>query len=433
MAGDESTIYAALTFGGAAAARIGAAGARPADGGDPAGAAGADAASADAAGADAVGAWAPLQPDLTVIEARRGADVAWRTELAGGGGPLTRSGALVVATLGGTGTVAGVPLRGSPGAVAVGLDAAAGTMRWRLALDSSKWAVITAMSPADGGGVVIGGLFDGTLRADTRLVSSGGKADGFVALVSATGQVSLLVRVGGPGADAVHGVAAVGNRLAIAGTFAPGADLLGTALEARDPRSPLADVFVAELDVRTTRPRWTAVFGGKLDDAVAGVAIDARGRVAVAGVARDVVHVNGQDLRAQGGADALVAWWDKDGAPGPALLFGGAGFDGASAITAAGDRVVIGTFFSGALRTSDRTVTVVGIDDALLVALDGAAIVDTWHAGGPGREEITGLAAVPGGFVAGLAHTEGARVGDAAVAAPRAPLAGAAVMVRPVR
>jgi hypothetical protein len=379
------------------------------------------------------GAPAAPRPQQTVIEARRGAAVTWRTELAGGGGPLARSGALVVATIGGTEAAAGVPLRGSPGAVAVGLDAATGAVRWRLALDSSEWAVIAAVSPADGGGVVIGGSFGGTLRAGSRVVSSGGKADGFVARVSAAGEVELLVRVGGPGADAVRGVAASGARIAIAGTFAPGADLLGTALEARDPRSRLGDAFVAELDARTARPRWTAVFGGKLDDAVAGVAIDARGRVAVAGVARDVVHVNGLDLRAQGAADALVAWWDQDGAAGPALLLGGAGFDGASAIAAAGDRVIVGVFFSGALRAGERTVTAVGGDDALLVALDGATVVDAWPAGGPGREEIAGLAALPGGFVAGLAHTAGARVGDAALAAPRDPLAGAAVVVRPVR
>src|SRR6185436_3872965 len=153
--------------------------------------------------------------ERTVIEARRGAPevgtngaagdrrratVAWRAELDGGGGPLVRSGALVVAAIAGTVAAGGVSLRGSPGAIAIGLDAATGTVRWRLAIDSSEWAVITAACPAgDGaGGVLLGGSFGGTLRAGARVVSSGGVGDGFVARVSAAGEVGFLIRVGGP-------------------------------------------------------------------------------------------------------------------------------------------------------------------------------------------------------------------------------------------
>jgi len=350
-----------------------------------------------------------------------------------------------VAAVAGTNRAGGLAVRGSPGAVAVGLDAATGAARWRLAFDSNDWAVIAAVAPAPDGGAVIGGAFAGTLRAGARVVSSGGKADGFVARVSAAGELTLLARMGGPGADGIRGVAAAGDRIAIAGTFAAGADLLGTALEVREPRSPAADAFVAELDAATGRPRWAATFGGPLDDAVAGVAIDARGRVVVAGTARDVVHVNGRDLRADGAGDVLVAWWEPDGAPGPAILLGGRGFDGATAVAAAGGRgaprAIVGAFFAGALRVGGREVAEVAGDasgDALIVALDGATVTGAWTAGGPGREEVAALAAVPGGFVAGVAHTAGLRVegdaaGAAALAAPREPSAGAALAVRPVR
>jgi hypothetical protein len=356
--------------------------------------------------------------ERTEIAARRGAAVAWRIEIDGGGGPLARSGALVVAALAGTGAVAAVPLRGSPGAVAVGLDAATGEVRWKLAIDASEWAVIAAVAPMGGGGVVIGGSFGGTLRAGAAVVSSGGKADGFVARVSAAGELGFLVRMGGPGVDGVRGVAAAGDRIAIAGTFSAGADLRGAALDAFDAGSPAADGFVAELDAATARPRWTAVWGGKLDDGVAGVAIDRRGRVVVAGTARDVVHVGGRDLVAPAAGSALIAWWERGGAAGPAILLGGGGGGGAAAIAAVGDRVVVGAF-SG--------------DDARLVALDGGAVVEAWPVGGAGREEIPALAAVPGGFVAGVAHTGDLRVGAAALAAPRDPLAGAALIVRAVR
>jgi hypothetical protein len=95
--------------------------------------------------------------------------------------------------------------------------------------------------------------------------------------------------------------------------------------------------------------------------------------------------------------------------------------------------VIAGGFFAGALRAGDRELRSLGGDDALIVALDGGAVAGVWHAGGAGREEIAALAAVPGGFVAGLAHTAGAQLDDAILAAPRDPLAGAAVVVRPVR
>lgn len=370
----------------------------------------------------------------TAIEARRGGStrLAWATVAAGGGGPLVRTGDLVVAAVSAS-AAEDRELRGSPAAVVVGLDAATGQPRWRIPIDSSEWSVISAAAPVPDGGVLVGGSFSGTLRAGAKVVSSGGKTDGFVARLSGAGDVVWLVRMGGPGADAIQGVAATGDRIAIAGTFAAGADLLGTALEASDPKSLNGDGFVAELDPVTARPRWAAVFGGKLDDAVAGVAIDGRGRVVVAAQARDVMHVNGRDLVAQGPADALVAWWERDGGAGPAILVGGAGFDGAAGITAAGDRVIVGCFFAGALQAGARTLTAAGGDDAVLVALDGGAVVDAWPASGDGREEIAAISSVPGGFVAGIAHTAGARFARTTLPSPADPASGAAIVVRAAR
>jgi hypothetical protein len=131
--------------------------------------------------------------------------------------------------------------------------------------------------------------------------------------------------------------------------------------------------------------------------------------------------VGGHDLRAQGAADALVAWWEPGGGAGPAILLGGAGVDGAVAIAAvgAGDpRVIVGAVLG---------------DDARIALLDGGAAGHAWQVGGPGREEITALAAIPGGFVAGVAHTAGVQLGGAALAAPHDGLSGAALVVRAVR
>ena len=368
----------------------------------------------------------------TSIEARRGAAIVWQVELAGTGGALAADATLAFAALAGIGAVAGGPVRGEPGAAIVALEAATGAQRWRVAFESSEWVVISALASSEGG-VIVGGSFSGSVRARDAVVASGGKSDGFVAKLTAGGEVAWLVRIGGAGPEAVQGVAARDDRIAIAGTFTSGADLLGHPLTPFDDKSPFTDGFVAELD-RTGRRRWSATFGGRLAESVVGVAIDGGGRVAVGGNARDVVHIAGADLAAQGPADGLVGWWSKDGTALGAVLLGGPDFDGVRAITAAGEHVIVGGFYSGAMRLGDRAITANGGDDAFLAALDHrGSVVTSWPVSGPGREEIIALASVPGGFIAGVAYTAAIDLAGAALPAPADPMSGAAVLVRPAR
>jgi len=375
------------------------------------------------------------RPARVAIEARRidrPDAVAWRVELDGFGGPLAVSGSKVVAALGGARSVGGLELRGEPGAAVVALDAATGAVAWKLAIDATDWSVIGALAAAPDG-VLVGGSFTGTLRIADRAVGSGGKTDGFVARLTASGGLAWLIRLGGPGADSVQGVAMSGDRVAIAGTFTAGADLLGQPLPAYDDRSLAADGFVAELAADGSR-RWVQTFGGKADEAVAGVAIDAAGRIAVAASVRETVHIAGADHVAGGPGDGLVAWWSPDGSAGTVTLLGGTDFDGLRAITAIGERVVVAGFFSGALRLGDHSLTAGGGDDAFLAELDpSGSIVTAWPVTGPGREEVTALSPLPGGFIAGIAHTAAASVGDDSLPAPRDPSSGAALVVRGIR
>jgi hypothetical protein len=372
----------------------------------------------------------------TVVEAHAldrpdAAAPVWHTELDGHGGPLAAAGRFVAVAVGGTGGAAGLELRGEPGAAVVALDAATGGVAWKLAIDATEWAVIASIA-ASSDGVLIGGSFSGTLRAGAQVVSSGGGSDGFVARLTAAGQIAWLLRVGGPGADAVQGVAMSGERIAIAGTFAAGADLRGLPMSPFDERLLAADGFVAELD-DAGAARWVQTFGGKADEAVAGVAIDASGRIAIAASVRDTVHVGVADLTASGPADGLVAWWKRGGEPVNAALVGGADFDGLRAIAPAGDHVFVGGFYSGALRLGSQALVAAGGDDAFIAELDaGGSVAGVWPVSGEGREEITALAAIPGGFIAGIAHTAAVTIGGDRVAAPADPLGGAAVIVRPL-
>ncbi len=400
-------------------------------------------------------------PAHSKIEARRGNTIVWTRELEGRGGLLvladardsrfsTSSGASSAASssgasssgdlyvaLAGTGTIAGGAVRGEPGAAIVALDSATGTVKWRVALDAAGWVTIGATAALPDGGVLVGGTYTNGLRAGSHTVGSAGRTDGFVVAIRGTGEVAWLVRLGGVFADTVQGVAARkterGMRIAIAGTFQATADLQGTPLPIFDERSPLPDAFVAELDANGKRV-WSQVFGGKLLESVAGVAIDAAGKVVVAANSVGELHVGGLDVIAQGAGDGIVSWWNADGSPHHALRIGGTDFDGLRAITAAGASVVVGGFYSGSMSLGASALTAGGGDDAFFAAIDPSGTVrDVWIVGGAGREEIVSLAPIHGGFVAGAAYTAAASLAGANVAAPADPMSGAAVLVRGLR
>jgi hypothetical protein len=335
----------------------------------------------------------------------RGAHV-WTAALDGTAGALATGNGVVYAA-------ATAKLRGDPGALVVVLDAATGARRGKLAIDSTGWSMITSVAAIEGG-VVVGGSFQGTLRAADTVVASAGQTDGFVARVNAKGELVWLERLGGPGADAVQGVAVRGGTIAIAGTFSPAADILGEPLQSTDEELPFADAFAATLH-DNGKLSWTTTFGGKLDDVVAGVAIDERDRVVVAATARDVVHVGAQELTAKG-TDVLVAWFWPGNAK--AMLIGGADLDAASAITAAGEHVIVGGTAGS---------------DAFVAELDPGATITSWPVTGPGREELAALATIPGGYIAAIAHTGALTFDGGTAPAPSDPMLGGTIAVRPLR
>ncbi|HEU0029317.1 MAG TPA: hypothetical protein VFQ53_01705 [Kofleriaceae bacterium] len=367
--------------------------------------------------------------ERTTLSAYRGNRPAWSATLAGNGGPLARTRSLVVAALAGHDKIADVAVRGAPAAVLAAFDGGSGAPRWKLPIDSSEWSVVTALAVA-GDDVVVGGSFAGTLRAGGRVVSSAGKSDGFIAHVTAAGQVAWLLRTGGPGADAVQGIAVAGDRIAITGTFTAGAELLGVPFNAIDERAPFTDVFVAELDSGKAQLEWAVSFGGRLPDSVAGIAIDGKGRIAVAATVRDAVKIAGAELAVHGSSDGIVVFFSKDGQPGTKLVLGGFEFDGTSAIAAAGDQIVVGGFYAGQLQLGERALRADGGDDAYLVALDGGRITHVWPVAGPGREDITAIASVPGGFVAGVGHTAGVQIDGQPLASPKDPMSGGGLVIR---
>ncbi|MEZ4404225.1 MAG: hypothetical protein R3B06_29655 [Kofleriaceae bacterium] len=306
---------------------------------------------------------------------------------------------LVVAAIAGTGDVAGLPggLRGEPGAALVALGAADGQRRWGLGVGATAWASIRAVA-VTGDAVLVAGAFAGTLRIGDRVLTSAGSVDGFWAVVGHDGSVRGAWRMGGPGADAVAGVAALADgRLALAGTYSGAADLGDVALAPLFTDADASDGFVAVID-GAGAVAWARAWGGPTVDACAGVAASTDGLV-VAGTVRGPIDVAGRRLDA-GTGDGLVAFFDGRGAVRGAVLVGGTDFDGLTAVAAGGGQAVVAGFYAGTITGPGAPLVAAGGDDPLLAVVTPAGVQGYLPVIAAGAAAIRGLTADATGWAA---------------------------------
>lgn len=289
--------------------------------------------------------------------------------------------------------------------------------------------LVVADAATCGDRAVVTGSFGGTLRVGELVVSTAGKRDGFVAFLEGRGQVRALWRLGGEGDDGLAAAACRDDEVALAGTFSAGAELRGRELPAVTARSAHADAVVVL--VRDDEVAWLRTFGGPREDLAAAVAISDSGEVAVVGVARGDTATGAVTLTPQGPADGYLARWAPDGSSRGAARLGGPDYDGATALTALGERFVVGGFFTGSADDGHgATLHARGGDDALLAVI--AHGVPTVRAiSGDGREQLSALARAGDGVVLAVAHTAGFSALGATVAAPADPLGGVSILSLP--
>ena len=153
---------------------------------------------------------------------------------------------------------------------------------------------------------------------------------------------------------------------------------------------------------------WSRAFGGSGDDAVAAVASDASGRVAVAGSSTGTFDPGAGALTSAGATDVVVASYAASGTPLWNVRYGGAGRDEALAVafTPTGDVVIAGRF-ENTLTIGSTTLVTHGLFDVFVAELDGSDGTPRWAVsfGAAGRDEAfgvavdaTGAVAVVGGF-----------------------------------
>lgn len=123
-------------------------------------------------------------------------------------------------------------------------------------------------------------------------------------------------------------------------------------------------------DEHTGAHRWSHAVGGQGTDAVRALAVDARGRVAVAGYfAQTVDFGDGRPVEASK-LDAFVSTRGADGSHLWTAHFGGTGEDAVNTVAfdPAGGLVIAG-LFSGTMTIGDVTLVAAGSDDAFIARL----------------------------------------------------------------
>lgn len=237
---------------------------------------------------------------------------------------------------------------------------------------------VKAVATDPAGNIFVAGEFTGSVDFDpssaSRILSSLGGTDVFVARYTPLGDLTWAVRIGGAQDITVNALGMDGGgNLLLGGGFEGTANLdpLGgvTAFTSNGGR----DAYILSL-TRDGALRWARGFGGPLDDEVLGVTLQGGGTAFASGVFAGTMPVDpdaGMAVTSIGDVDGFVASWTLTGTARWAFSVGGPGADTAAALAPApGDGVYVGGSFTGIADfgpgTSTAALTSLGEQDAFL-------------------------------------------------------------------
>lgn len=257
--------------------------------------------------------------------------------------------------------------------------------------------VANAIASRSDGGAVIAGEVAGAVDFAGKTISSAGGMDAFLAVVNAAGSPLWLNAFGDSGYQTATAVAVdAGENIIVAGYFSGSIDFGSQPLKSAGGY----DGFVAKLDKDGSRI-WSLRFGDELDQRVTGVAVDANGDVLVIGELAGAADLGTGLLTSAGGDDLLVAKIGSEGKIAWAKRFGDAGTQaGRSIAVDAAGRVFVAGESSGPVDFGGGSI-VIGSGGALFVAALDAAGNHIWSSGfaRTGEASIRGLAVGGNGAV----------------------------------
>lgn len=285
---------------------------------------------------------------------------------------------------------------------------------WGILAGDGALQRVTGVASDAAGNVHVAGYFGGSIDFGGQPLQNVGGSDVFVAKLDAKGK-PLWSRSFGTAAE--EGAAAIATApdgsVVVTGYFT--ADLwMGNTLL---PNKGGSDAFVAKLDGATGDVLWAVKRGYDGNQQPRSVAVTPEGLVVVAGVfsgyldcANDACGFAG--VESAGGTDAFVLVLDENGGPHGRVTFGGAGNDGATAVTldAKGEIVVAGDFADTVDFGTKTLVTSDSMDRDLFIAtlaVSDLAVLDALQIGGDKVQQATALlwagdALVLGGTTGGV-------------------------------
>lgn len=242
--------------------------------------------------------------------------------------------------------------------------------------------------------VVVVGQFLDRLELGELAHQAAGSDDLFVAALDLRGEPQWLWTAGGIDSDGANAVAATPDGgWVIGGSFTGGVELQGRKLASRGG----TDAMLIKL-AATGELEWVKQFGGRYNDTISHLAVDARGGIYLQGVFRDTADWGGAPLTAHGGSDndVVLAKYDANGEPLWSKNFGNAFNDvaGGLAVDPAGNITMVGSFDKSVSFGPGDDHTSRGEADAFIARFTGDGALVWAHSFGADREDIAyGVAA----------------------------------------
>jgi len=159
--------------------------------------------------------------------------------------------------------------------------------------------------------VVVVGQFLDELDLGELKHPAAGSDDLFVAAFDRAGEPQWLWTAGGIDSDGANAVvAAPDGGWLVGGSFSQTAEFQGTTLTSRGGTDAMLIKLAANGDLE-----WVKQFGGRYNDTISHLAVDAHGNIYVQGVFRDTADWGGKPLIAHGGSDndIVLAKYDVNG------------------------------------------------------------------------------------------------------------------------
>ncbi|HEX3759499.1 MAG TPA: hypothetical protein VHW23_12370 [Kofleriaceae bacterium] len=241
--------------------------------------------------------------------------------------------------------------------------------------------------------VVVGQFLDRLVLGELNHAAAGSD-DMFVAAFDTHGEPQWLWTAGGIDSDGANAVAATPDGgWVVGGSFSQSVELQGVKLASRGG----TDAMLLKLGA-TGDLEWAKQFGGRYNDTITHVAVDARGSIYIQGVFRDTADWGGKPLTAHGGSDndVVLAKYDANGDHLWSAGFGNAFNDVAGGLTVdpAGNVTMVGSFDKSVSFGPSDDHASNGEADAFIARFTGDGTLVWARSFGADREDIAyGVAA----------------------------------------